>query len=187
MLQPCRTETLTSEPFHALCKARSHVFIGAHEAALGPPGLWHWSRTIRPAELPQLLRPKPAGLPFGHNGTEVAAARRTRAVLAAKIGVIRGDLWAEAAFTGARFMGTDRSTSLDRANSGQFTRASQRGDGLRVRPGQWRGMAFFGEPSGKFAGRREPRWDSSRTIVFHGAECLGPRPLAPRTRQFACP
>ncbi len=70
-----------------------------------------------------MLRPKPAGLPFGHNGTEAAAARRTRAVLAAKIDVIRGDLWAEAAFTGARFMGTDRSTSLDRANSGQFARA----------------------------------------------------------------
>jgi hypothetical protein len=106
--------------------------------------------------LPQVLRPKP--LPFGHNGTEAAAARRTRAVLAAEIGVIRGDFWAEAAFTGARFMGTDRSTSLDR---GQFRtiRAgqSQRGDGLRARPGRWRGMAFFGEDSGKFAERREPR------------------------------
>jgi hypothetical protein len=81
--------------------------------------------------LPQLLRPKPAGLPFGHDGTEAAAARRTRAALAAEIGVIRGDPWAEAAFPGARFMGTDRSTSLDR---GQFRtiRAgqSQRGDGL---------------------------------------------------------
>src|SRR6202011_953245 len=58
-----------------------------------------------------LLRPKTAGLAFGHNGAEAAAARPTRAVLA------------EGAFTGARFMGTDRSTSLDRANSGQFARA----------------------------------------------------------------
>jgi hypothetical protein len=45
--------------------------------------------------------------------------------------VIREDPWAEAAFTCARFIGTDRSTSLDR---GQFPtiRAgqSQRGDGL---------------------------------------------------------
>src|ERR1700730_8505480 len=73
--------------------------------------------------LPQLLRPKPAGLPFGHNGTDAAAARPTRVVLGAEIGVIRGDLWAEAAFTGARFMGADRSMSLDRANSGQFARA----------------------------------------------------------------
>jgi hypothetical protein len=120
-----------------------------------------------------LLRPKPAGLPFGHNGTEAAAARRTHAVLAAEIGVIRGDPWAVAAFTGARFMGTDRPTSLDR---GQFRtiRAgqSQRGGGLRARPGQWRGMAFFGEDSGKVAERREPHWVSSRTVVFHGAECL---------------
>ena len=73
--------------------------------------------------LPQLLRPKTAGLPFGHNGAEAAAACPTRAARAAEIGVIRGDLWAEAAFTGARFMGTDRSMSLDRANSGQLARA----------------------------------------------------------------
>ena len=73
--------------------------------------------------LPQVLRPKPAGLPFGHDGTEAAAARRTRAALVAEIGVIRGDPWAEAAFTGARFMGTDRWTSLDQTNSGQFARA----------------------------------------------------------------
>ncbi len=71
----------------------------------------------------ELPRPKPVGLPFDRNGTEAAAARRTRAVLAAEIGAIRGDPWAEAAFTGARFMGTNRSTSLDRANSGQRARA----------------------------------------------------------------
>ena len=57
------------------------------------------------------------------NGTEAAAARQTPAVLAAEIGAISGDPWAEAAFTGARFMRTDRSTSLGRANSGQFARA----------------------------------------------------------------
>ena len=63
------------------------------------------------------------------NGTEAAAARRTRAVFAAEIGaMIRGDLWAEAAFTGARFMGTDRSTSLDGTNSGQLARARANAD-----------------------------------------------------------
>ena len=41
-------------------------------------------------------------------------ASRTRAVLAAEISAIRGDLRAEPIFTGARFMGIDRSTSLDR-------------------------------------------------------------------------
>ena len=63
------------------------------------------------------------------NGTEAAAARRTRAVFAAEIGaMIRGDLWAEAAFTGARFMGTDRSTSLDGTNSGQLAQARANAD-----------------------------------------------------------
>jgi hypothetical protein len=70
-----------------------------------------------------LPRPKPVGLAFDRNGTEAAVARPTRAVLAAEIGAMRGDLWAEAAVTGARFMGTDRWTSLDQTNSGQFARA----------------------------------------------------------------
>src|SRR3984893_14963031 len=46
----------------------------------------------------------------------VPALLAPRAVLAAGIGAIRGDLWAEAAFTGAHFMGTDHSTRLDRTN-----------------------------------------------------------------------
>jgi hypothetical protein len=82
---------------------------------LGVSGLWML--------LPELLRSKPIGLAFDRNGAEAASARRTRAVLAAEIGAIRGDLWAEAAFTGARFMGTDHSTSLDRTNSRQLARA----------------------------------------------------------------
>ncbi|MDQ6702346.1 MAG: hypothetical protein M3Z96_04160 [Pseudomonadota bacterium] len=82
---------------------------------LGLSGLWML--------LPELLSPKPIGLAFDRNGTEAAAARRTRAILAAEIGAIRGDLWAKAAFTGARFMETNRLTSLDRTNSGQLARA----------------------------------------------------------------
>jgi hypothetical protein len=81
---------------------------------LGLSGLWML--------LPELLRPKPAGLAFDRNGAEAAAARRTRAVLAAEIAAIRGDLWAEAAFTGARFMGTDRLAIRDWTNSGQLAR-----------------------------------------------------------------
>ena len=69
---------------------------------LGLSGLW--------ILFPELLRPKPVGLPFDRNGDEAAAARRTSAVLATEIEVIRGDLWAEAAFPGACFKGTDRST-----------------------------------------------------------------------------
>ncbi|MGB6176032.1 MAG: hypothetical protein WBF43_06785, partial [Methylocella sp.] len=81
---------------------------------LGLSGLWML--------LPELPRPKPAGLPFDRNGAGGAAARRSRAVLAAEIGVIRGVFWADA-FTGARFMRTDRSTCLGWTNSGQFARA----------------------------------------------------------------
>jgi hypothetical protein len=87
---------------------------------LGVSGLWML--------LPELLRPKPVGLPFDRNGTGAAGARRTCAVFAAEIGAIRGDLWAEAAFAGARFTGTDRSTSLDRTNSGQLARARANAD-----------------------------------------------------------
>ena len=85
---------------------------------LGLSGLWML--------LPELLRPTPIGLAFDRAGTEAAAARRTSAVLAAEIGAIRGDLWAEAAFTGARFMTTDRSTIRDWSNSGPlaWTRAN---------------------------------------------------------------
>jgi len=82
---------------------------------LGLSGLWML--------LPELLRPKPVGLAFDRNGNEAAVARRTRAVLAAEIGAMRGDFWADAELTGARFMGTDRWTSLDRTNSGQLARA----------------------------------------------------------------
>ncbi|HEY8032959.1 MAG TPA: hypothetical protein VIF02_11450 [Methylocella sp.] len=82
---------------------------------LGLSGLWML--------LPEVLRPKPVGLAFDRSGIEAAAAGRTRAVLAAETGVIRGDLWAEAAFTGARFMGTDRLAIHDWTSSGQLARA----------------------------------------------------------------
>ncbi|MCI0600302.1 MAG: hypothetical protein L0Y60_12420 [Beijerinckiaceae bacterium] len=67
--------------------------------------------------LPALVGPKPAGLPLDLNGAEAVAAFRSRAVLAARVSAVRGDLWAEAAFTGAHFMWIDRSANLDPANS----------------------------------------------------------------------
>jgi hypothetical protein len=76
---------------------------------LGLSGVW--------MVLPDLLSPKATGLPFDRNGAEAAAAHRTRAILAAEIGAIRGDLWANAAFTGARFMWTERLASLDQTSS----------------------------------------------------------------------
>ena len=70
---------------------------------LGLSGLW--------ILFPELLRPKPVGLPFDRNGDEAAAARRTSAVLATEIEVIRGDLWAEAAFPGARQLARARANA----------------------------------------------------------------------------
>jgi hypothetical protein len=69
------------------------------------------------------------------NGTEAAVARRTRAVLVAEIGAMRGDPWAEGALTGARFMETDRRTSLDQTNVGQLARAiANAGPALALAP-----------------------------------------------------
>lgn len=82
---------------------------------LGLSGVWML--------LPVLLSPNPIGLSFDRNGAEAAAAHRTRAVLAAEIGAIRGNLWASAAFTDARFMGTEGLTSFDRKNSEQLAQA----------------------------------------------------------------
>jgi hypothetical protein len=129
MLQLHGTELLTSgltySQFQALLARLDPKFASAHlrlRAALlilgivlGISGLWML--------LPELLRSTPIGLAFDRNGTEAAAARRPSAVLAAEIGAIRGDLWAEAAFTGARFMLTDRSTIRDWSNFGQLAGA----------------------------------------------------------------
>ncbi|MGH6800588.1 MAG: hypothetical protein ACRECZ_04075 [Methylocella sp.] len=128
VLQPHGTESLTSDPLHLQFQAllaslnvmvstaprRLRLALLVFGAVLGLSGLWML--------LPELLRPTPSGLAFDRNGIEAAAARRTSAVLAAEIGAIRGDLWAEAAFTGARFMWTDRSTIFDWSNSGQLAR-----------------------------------------------------------------
>jgi len=64
-----------------------------------------------------LLSPKTSSLPFDRNGAEAAAAHRIRAVMAAEFGAIRGDLWADAAYTGARFMWTSGLPSLDQSES----------------------------------------------------------------------
>jgi hypothetical protein len=70
-----------------------------------------------------VVKAKAGRVPFDRNGAEAGTARPSRAVLAAETGAIRADLWAEAAFTGARFREIDRSTGLKRTNSGQLARA----------------------------------------------------------------
>lgn len=73
--------------------------------------------------LPELIHPYDTGLATDRGSAEAAAARRSGAVLAAVLGAVRGDLWAEAAFTGARFMWSDRAANLDRANLEQLAGA----------------------------------------------------------------
>ena len=82
---------------------------------LGLSGVWML--------LPGLLSPKATGLPFDRASAEAAATHRSRAVLAAQIGAIRGDLWASAAFTGGLFTLTDRMANLDRTSSVQLAQA----------------------------------------------------------------
>jgi hypothetical protein len=83
---------------------------------LGLSGVWML--------LPDLLSPKATGLPFDRNNAEAAATHRVRAVLAAGIGAIRGDLWATAAFTRAPLTWIGRSSSLDDlASAEQVARA----------------------------------------------------------------
>lgn len=77
-------------------------------AILGLSGIW--------LVVPDLLSSNTSSLPFDRNAAEAAGAHRIRALLAAELGVIRGDLWAKAAFTGARFLSIDRLASLDEAD-----------------------------------------------------------------------
>jgi hypothetical protein len=100
MLQPYRTESLTSEPSHPQFQALlARLDLMFSSAPMGPRlallvfgiGLGESGLSML---LPELLRLKPVDLPLDRNGTEAAAARPTRAVLAAEIGAIRGDLWA---------------------------------------------------------------------------------------------
>jgi hypothetical protein len=129
MLQPHGRESLPSDPPHRLLQA---LFAGQDVTVLSAPlrlrlallvfgvvlglfGFWML--------LPELLRPKSIGLTFDRAGAEAAAVHRTGAVLAAEIGAIRGDLWAEAAFTGARLMWIDRLAIRDWTSSGQLARA----------------------------------------------------------------
>ena len=87
---------------------------------LGISGIWML--------LPDLLSPKATGLPFDRNGAEPAADYRIRAILAAGIGGIRGDLWANAAFTDARFLWINRSTKLDQTSLEQVAKAKARAE-----------------------------------------------------------
>jgi hypothetical protein len=83
-------------------------------AILGLSGIW--------MVIPDLLSPKAADLPFGRAAAGSAATHRTGALMAAEIGLVRGDLWAKAAFTGAPFLWIDRPANLDPTELKQLER-----------------------------------------------------------------
>lgn len=87
---------------------RLRVAFLVFAALLALSGLW--------VLVPELLRPKTIPFPSDRASAETLAGYRSRAILAAELGAIRGDLWAEAAFTDSRFMWTDRYANLDPAN-----------------------------------------------------------------------
>ncbi len=81
-------------PAPVLIRLRSTLLVLG--IAIGLCGIWML--------LPAALAPEPKGFLPDRNLAEATSAWRRRAVLAAEIGAIRGDLWAEAAFAGARLM-----------------------------------------------------------------------------------
>jgi hypothetical protein len=71
---------------------------------------------------PELLRHKTTGLRYDRNSAAAAAAYQSGALEAARIGLIRGDLWAEAAFTDSSLLWLDRSAASDRATAARLAR-----------------------------------------------------------------
>jgi hypothetical protein len=67
--------------------------------------------------LAELTRPGIVRLPTDATAAAVAAKHRDAAALAASLGVIRGDLWAEAAFTHANLLWSDKTAGTDAAQN----------------------------------------------------------------------
>ncbi|WP_026605751.1 hypothetical protein [Methylocapsa acidiphila] len=70
--------------------------------------------------LPELLRPKAAGLAHDKASAAAAGDHRLSALLAAYLGGIRGDLWADAAFADSSLMWLDRAAALTPANAARI-------------------------------------------------------------------
>lgn len=105
--------TLGLVPSLPPARFRSNLFVLG--VVLGISGIWML--------LADLLSPKIAGLPFDRSAAEAAARHRNQAIVAAGIGGIRGDLWANAAFADARFLWVNRLTKLDKTSLAQLANA----------------------------------------------------------------
>jgi len=70
-----------------------------------------------------LLAPQVVALPFDRDAAAAAAAHRSRAIAAARLGVIRGDLYAQAAYADAGLLWLDRARGLDAASAAEVQAA----------------------------------------------------------------
>ncbi len=85
--------------------------------------------------VPALILHKTIALPSDRNSAIAAEAYRPAALLAAEIGGVRGDLWAQAAFTDGRLIWPDRATGPDRANLARLESAKSNAEaGLALAP-----------------------------------------------------
>lgn len=72
----------------------------------------------------ELVRPAINSLPIDAKMAVAAAVHRNRAVLAARFGVIRGDLWSEAAFTYADLLWADSAKGAEESKTFEQARAT---------------------------------------------------------------
>ncbi len=73
--------------------------------------------------LSALLAPATVALPLDRDGAAAAAAHRGRAIAAARLGLIRGDLYAQAAYSDADLLWLDRAHSLEAASAAEVQAA----------------------------------------------------------------
>jgi hypothetical protein len=87
----------------------------AFGAALALGGVW--------ILLPALVLPQAANLPLDSASAAAAASHRDAALWAARLGAIRGDLFAQAAYADANLLWPDRDRALDDASAARMRAA----------------------------------------------------------------
>ncbi len=101
-----------------------------------------------------LLLPQAVALPLDRAGATVAAAQRGRALAAARFGVVRGDLYAQAAYGDAGLLWLERAHGLDAAGAEVQAARSNAETALSLAPvngSAWLLLATLPPASGKGA------------------------------------
>ena len=132
----------TSVPFSVSGPFKFRLGLFLFGMLLGLAGLW--------LLFPVLLHPSPIGFPSDRAGAAAAATYQVSALKAAEIGLIRGHLWADAAFADSRLLWRDRSAPLDRGTIERIARArSTMETALALAPVNAEGWLFLAAlPSG---------------------------------------